>query len=55
MPADRRHGPRVQDLDALVNPEVESHLRQLDADVRVEAVGGDPLDRGDVLGRRPVR
>jgi hypothetical protein len=50
---------RLNDLEARLEPEVEAHLGQLQADVGVEPLDGDALDRFDVGrggtdGRRPV-
>ncbi len=42
---------RSQDAEAGLDPQAEAHLRQLQADVRVEALGGDAFDRAHVVGR----
>ncbi len=47
-------GDRRHDRQAFIDAEVEAHLGQLDADVGVEGLGGDALDRLDVCGRGPV-
>ena len=49
-----RRDHRRQDGQALLDAELEAHLAELDADVRVEPIGGDALDGLHVRRRRPV-